>query len=175
MDGGYVWKQMDTLSLRLIIGLALSPLSPSYKDDSTVAITTYVGGAYKTTDKQAIAWITINKNLKQARLGDIVFSPNYRSDNTIFTNAENYLLKSIDRGNNWKRIKLSNQGQELSGLVNAGRNKLSSWLPKPLSSLAKSKKKRWPTMIAVSPNYADITPFISEREQVVFLGQLTAV
>lgn len=51
-DGGYVWKQMDTLSLRLIIGLALSP---SYKNDSTVAITTYVGGAYKTTDKQGIA------------------------------------------------------------------------------------------------------------------------
>jgi len=165
-DGGRAWKQLDTLPLRLIIGLALSP---SYKDDSTVAITTYVGGAYKTTDEQKIAWTAINKDLKQSRLGDIVFSPNYHSDNTIFTTAENHLLKSTDRGKTWKKIKLSNQYWGLSGLVNTGRNKLSSWLPKPLSTVAKPKVKPWSAMIAISPNFADDnTIYFGTRTGLIF-------
>ncbi len=81
-DGGRVWKQMDTLSLSIIIGLGLSP---DYRNDSTVAITTYLGGAYISQDKGA-NWTAINKGLEEgrrkgiARLFDIVFSPNYRSD-----------------------------------------------------------------------------------------------
>lgn len=99
-DGGLVWKQMDTLPRSLILGLALSP---SYRDDHTVAVTTYIGGFYKTINK-GITWAAINKGLQSTRIGDLVFSPNYRLDNTIFSYTSNFLLKSTDRGNNWRKI-----------------------------------------------------------------------
>jgi photosystem II stability/assembly factor-like uncharacterized protein len=83
-DGGLVWKQMDTLP-RSLTRLALSP---SYKDDHTVAVTTYIGGFYKTTNK-GITWTAINKGLQQTRIEDLVFSPNYHLDHTIFSSTYN--------------------------------------------------------------------------------------
>ena len=105
-DGGGVWKQMETLPSSIIIGLGLSP---DYKNDSTVAITTYLGGAYISQDKGA-NWTAINKGVEEARregiarLFDIVFSPNYPSDKTLFTAQWKRLLISTDGGKHWKKI-----------------------------------------------------------------------
>ena len=54
-DGGQVWKKIDTLSANIIVGLAISP---SYSSDSTVAIATYLGGAYS-SDDQGTTWSAI--------------------------------------------------------------------------------------------------------------------
>ncbi len=99
-DGGLIWRQMDTLPKKLITGLALSP---NYRNDSTVATTTYIGGFYKTINK-GVTWTAINKNLLTTRIGDLVFSPNYSVDNTIFSYTYGFILKSIDRGGNWRKI-----------------------------------------------------------------------
>ncbi|MDJ0713502.1 MAG: YCF48-related protein [Prochloraceae cyanobacterium] len=119
-DGGQVWKQLDTLSARLLTALAISP---DYKNDSTVAIAAYNEEAYISNDK-GVTWKAINKGLniprykskykgyknpftiEKARFYEIVFSPNYASDNTIFTAIAYKFFRSTDRGKHWNKIGL---------------------------------------------------------------------
>ena len=140
-DGGRVWREVNTLSSNIIVGLGLSP---DYQNDSTVAVTTYLGVAYISND-QGVTWTTINKGLERdnflkripkrilqdnfiARLFDIVFSPNYREDKTIFSPSWKHFLKSTDRGQHWQKIPLFNE-------------------PGPLNRPTKYS-------IAISPNFA---------------------
>ncbi|MDJ0571522.1 MAG: YCF48-related protein [Pleurocapsa sp. MO_192.B19] len=126
-DGGRVWREVNTLSSNIIVGLGLSP---DYQNDSTVAFTTYLGGAYISHD-QGVTWTTINKGLERdnflkripkrilqdnfiARLFDIVFSPNYREDKTIFSPSWTHFLKSTDRGQHWQKIPLFNEPSSLN-------------------------------------------------------------
>ncbi len=121
-DGGRVWREVNTLSSNIIVGLGLSP---DYQNDSTVAVTTYLGGAYISHD-QGVTWTTINKGLERdnflkrtakrilqdgyvARLFGIDFSPNYREDKTLFSPSWTYFLKSTDRGQHWQKIPLTNE------------------------------------------------------------------
>ncbi len=140
-DGGRVWREVSTLSSNIIVGLGLSP---DYQNDSTVAITTYLGGAYISHD-QGVSWTTINKGLAKdnwlkripkkilqpdfiARLFGIDFSPNYREDKTIFSPSWTYFLRSTNRGQQWQKIPLTNK-------------------PGPLNRPTKYS-------IAISPNFA---------------------
>ena len=126
-DGGKVWSEVSTLSPNIIVGLGLSP---DYQNDSTLAITTYLGGAYISHDRGA-TWSSINNGLEKdnwlkrnvkkmlnryhvARLFGISFSPNYGRDRTIFSPAWRHLLKSTDRGQQWQKIPLSNQSEPLN-------------------------------------------------------------
>lgn len=165
-NGGHAWEQMDTLPLRLIIGLALSP---EYKDDATVAITTYVGGAY-ITDNKGNTWTAINKGLKKKRLGDLVFSPNYHVDNTIFTYAKNQLLKSTNKGKSWDEIRINDEYWGLSKLINFALNGVSRWLPKGVSNVFKPfVAQDYPTMLAISPGFAsDQTIYFGTRAGNIF-------
>ncbi len=121
-DGGRVWRELSTLSANIIVGL---DLSPDYQNDSTVAITTYLGGAYISQDAGA-TWQTINRGLHKdkglkriaktilqdgyvARLFGIEFSPNYSQDQTIFAPSWTDFLKSTDRGKQWQKIPLTNK------------------------------------------------------------------
>lgn len=121
-DGGRVWREVDTLSSYIIVGF---DLSPDYQQDSTVAVTTYLGGAYISHDGGA-SWKTINRGLykdgwlkrtvKQilqdnyvARLFGIAFSPNYSQDRTIFAPSWTEFLKSTNRGRQWQKIPLTNR------------------------------------------------------------------
>lgn len=150
-DGGRVWREVDTLSSNIIVGF---DLSPDYQHDSTVAVSTYLGGAYISQDG-GITWRTINRGLRQdswlkhtakkilqdgyvARLFDIAFSPNYRQDRTLFSPSWTYFLKSSDRGRQWQKIPLTTK----SGALNR------------------------PTKyaIAVSPNYA--------LDKTIYLGSM---
>ena len=106
-DGGSVWKEIDsTLSSSTIMGLGLSP---DYRNDSTVAITTYLGGAYISQD-QGDNWLAINKGLREVRrqgitrLFDIVFSPNYSSDKTLFSGIWKRFLISTNGGKHWNKV-----------------------------------------------------------------------
>ena len=150
-DGGRVWREVSTLSPNIIVGLGLSP---DYQNDSTVAITTYLGGAYISHDR-GVTWTTINKGLEKdsglkrtlkrilqddyvARLFGIEFSPNYREDQTIFSPSWTDFLRSTNRGQQWQKISLSNR----SGLFKRS-NKYS---------------------IAISPNFAS--------DKTIYLGSM---
>jgi photosystem II stability/assembly factor-like uncharacterized protein len=126
-DGGQVWREVNTLTSNIIVGLGLSP---NYQQDSTLALTTYLGGAYISHDK-GTTWTTINKGLEKdswlqrtakkilqdgyiARLFGIVFSPNYQQDQTIFSPGWTDFLKSTNQGQKWEKLPLADQ----SGLLN---------------------------------------------------------
>ena len=100
-DGGDNWLQLDTKPARLIMGLGISP---AYNNNYTIAITTYGGGAYTSIDKGA-TWLINNRGLDTTRLNDIVFSPNYHSNSTLFSASYHYFLKSGDKGSHWTSIK----------------------------------------------------------------------
>ncbi len=121
-DGGQVWREMNTLTSNIIVGLGLSP---NYQQDSTLAITTYLGGAYISHD-QGTTWTTINKGLQKdgflertakkilqddqiARLFGIVFSPNYQQDRTILSPGWTDFLKSTNQGEQWQKFPLTTQ------------------------------------------------------------------
>ena len=150
-DGGRIWREVNTLSSNIIVGLGVSP---DYQNDSTVAVTTYLGGAYISHD-QGVTWTTINKGLEKdnllkripkrilqdnfiARLFSIDFSPNYREDKTIFSPSWTYFLKSTDRGQHWQKIPLTNE-------------------PGPLNRPTKYS-------IAISPNFAS--------DETIYLGSM---
>ncbi|MUL36977.1 WD40/YVTN/BNR-like repeat-containing protein [Gloeocapsopsis dulcis] len=135
INSGVIWKPLDTLSTKLIMSVALSPAS---NNDSTLAICTYLGGIYKTTNK-GITWTAINKGFSSKfRHSNIVFSPNYRSDNIIFiSGGTNQISKSIDKGNSWDIFKLNNV----------------------------SNVTTLPTLIAISPRFAsDRTIYVGTRQ-----------
>jgi photosystem II stability/assembly factor-like uncharacterized protein len=106
-NGGRKWKELDTLSAKTIVGL---DVSPDYPHDSTIAIGTYIWGAYLSNDRGA-NWKAVNKGLEEfqrikkltgiARVFEMVFSPNYASDKTIFATTWYGLFKSTDRGKHW--------------------------------------------------------------------------
>ncbi|GFE69597.1 sialidase [Chroococcus sp. FPU101] len=140
-NSGQDWREMDTLSASLIQGIALSS---NYKNDQTVALTTYLGGNYLSKNGGK-TWTAINKGLEEirsrkyvARLFGIVFSPNYAQDHTLFSASWTHFLKSTDGGQNWHKISLSN----------------SSWWQKLTQKnwwLNQSEAKK--PMFAVSPNF----------------------
>lgn len=114
INGGQVWREIETLSSTIIVGLSISP---NYQIDSTLAVTTYINGAHLSKN-QGVTWQAINNGLEEkqsldsnttdriARLFNIAFSPNYRLDNTIFSTSWSHFLKSESRGNQWKKIPL---------------------------------------------------------------------
>ncbi|MEQ8468879.1 WD40/YVTN/BNR-like repeat-containing protein [Coleofasciculus sp. E1-EBD-02] len=114
-DGGRVWQELETLSPRTIIAL---DVSPDYQNDSTIAIAAYNKEAYISND-QGNSWRPINKGLtiprykkdlanpifiEVPRFYEIMFSPNYRNDKTLFAVLAYKVLKSTDGGNNWDLI-----------------------------------------------------------------------
>ncbi|MDJ0632044.1 MAG: hypothetical protein QNJ34_02525 [Xenococcaceae cyanobacterium MO_188.B29] len=106
-NSGHKWREIKTLSAKTIVAL---DLSPEYTQDSTMAIGTYIWGSYLSNDRGE-TWKPINKGLEEiqrikkqtgvARVFEMVFSPNYASDQTIFTNTWYGLFKSTDRGKSW--------------------------------------------------------------------------
>ena len=121
-DGGRVWREINTLSSNIIVGLGISP---DYHNDLTLAVTTYLGGAYISHD-QGVTWTTINQGLEKdnwlkriprrilqhdyvARLFGIDFSPNYSQDQTIFSPSWTYFLRSTNKGQQWQKIPLTNE------------------------------------------------------------------
>lgn len=101
-DWGRTWMQLETLPVKLITGLDVSPTD---ENDFSVTIATYGGGAY-TKNNRGSAWAINNNGLKTTRLVDVTFSPAYGSDNTVFSGASGALLRSTDGADNWSRIQL---------------------------------------------------------------------
>jgi photosystem II stability/assembly factor-like uncharacterized protein len=111
IDAGERWTSLETLSSSIIVGLAVSP---DYIVDSTLAVTTYVNGAFISNDRGA-TWRAINDGLEEpklfdraadhvARLFGIAFSPDYAADDTIFTTSWRFFWRSSAQGRNWDAV-----------------------------------------------------------------------
>ena len=113
-DAGCNWKKMETLSSRIITTVAVSP---DYRNDSTVAIASYLHEAYL-SQNQGVTWEVINKGLytpkykrnklfiQPPRFYSLVFSPHYAVDQIIFAALAYEFLRSTDRGEHWQKIPL---------------------------------------------------------------------
>lgn len=110
-DGADMWAPIETLS-EYVVGLAVSP---AFAVDSSVAATTYVKGAYLSQDG-GDSWQGIHDGLGQSpgagnkfapvtRMHNVVFSPDYANDGTIFSASwDRFLIyKSTDHGATWVR------------------------------------------------------------------------
>jgi photosystem II stability/assembly factor-like uncharacterized protein len=171
-DGGRHWTQMETLPLRLIKGLALSS---GNKNNLSVALTTYGGGAY-TTDDQGSTWAINNRGLRTTRLSDILFSPIYEEDKVLFSASRGYLLKSTDKGETWDKIELNPNESGVPSWrirINSILNRLGvpSYLSKQVLNEAEGQKP-FPTVLAISPNFAaDNTLFFGTRYHGIFKSE----
>lgn len=104
---GKDWTQIDTLSTTLLLGLGISP---NYHNDQTVAVTSYLWGAYL-SENGGVSWRSINlgvedyaRNQGLTRLFNISFSPAFESDRVMFTSTWYRLVKSGNGGRQWNQI-----------------------------------------------------------------------
>jgi photosystem II stability/assembly factor-like uncharacterized protein len=123
-NGGQSWREFETLSSSIVVGLSISP---NYQNDSTIATTTYINGPHL-SENGGSTWKAIHNGLEEdfrakndyiSRLFSIIFSPTYQIDNTIFTTSRNKFLRSKDKGNHWEKIplfrrKIWNLGENIS-------------------------------------------------------------
>jgi photosystem II stability/assembly factor-like uncharacterized protein len=156
---GKEWRQLEPLPVRLIRGLGISP---STNDNYVIGITTYGGGAYKSSDRGR-TWAVLNLGLKTTRLSDIAYSPAYWTDNTVFSASLQRFLISKNSGSRWRYVKLEYKGwRKYPAMI------LKKFLGVPKRYLL-SKRQRsavWPMAIAISPEFAkDRTIFIGTRRQ----------
>jgi photosystem II stability/assembly factor-like uncharacterized protein len=110
-DRGANWRQVQTLA-EYIVGLAVSP---DYRNDGTVIATTYLKGAYLSSDR-GMTWAGRHVGLGLPdgqndfapinRLTNVQFSPDYVNDGTMFTAGHTSLLKSTDRGSSWTAMRV---------------------------------------------------------------------
>ena len=139
-NGGRQWSELNTFSPLYIMGVALSP---NYHEDSIIALTDLMWGAYLSRDSGS-TWQAANQGVIDKARGNgltclfaIVFSPNFSVDQTMFTSTWYRLLKSTDGGKHWRQII-------------------------PIDKPWWEPKRHHAMTIAVSPNF--------EQDEVVFLG-----
>ena len=113
-DGRGMWDSVETLS-DYVAGLAVSP---DFGADKTIAVTTYVKGAFVSQDGGR-KWRSGNDGLTVDHLGpgnmfaplrrlhNVVFSPDYADDGTMFSAYGVRILKSTDHGASWREITVS--------------------------------------------------------------------
>jgi photosystem II stability/assembly factor-like uncharacterized protein len=154
-DGGVSWAQIETMPASIINAF---DVSPEYRDDREVILSTYAGGVLVYRNIYGPSWDVLNKGLGYSaiRRTDIRFSPNYYRDQTLFATSNDSLLISRDRGQTWERKNLRDirwlpgRIERLFGIGRFSRTKFG----RPLT----------PTLIAVSPNYeTDKTLFLATR------------
>jgi photosystem II stability/assembly factor-like uncharacterized protein len=112
------WVRVETLA-DAITGLAVSP---TFGVDRTVAVATYVKGAYLSTDggstfEQANAGLDqdvgrSNTVLPVNRLQNIVFSPDFADDHTIYSSTATHFVFSEDAGASWQSVTVAAAGTE---------------------------------------------------------------
>ena len=164
-DAGQNWVQMETMPVKLIMSLGVSP---GNRGDASVAITTYGGGAYVTRD-EGHSWAIMNKGLRKTRLSDIVFSPDYPSTKTMFSAQRGYLLRSTNQNDTWDRSLVPKKTSSRIRFADF----LKRWrAPGFLTNAILSKRERetpFATVIAVSPNFgSDRTLFFGTRRHGIF-------
>lgn len=122
--GGRSWRELETLPATLVISVGVSP---NFARDSSVAVTTYINGAFLSEDR-GDTWTPINDGLEEARylrqapdciarLFAINFSPGYPKDRTLFCAGWTYFLRKTKPERKWSRTRLSKESIPLQQLV----------------------------------------------------------
>lgn len=107
-DGAETWEEVTTQDSTTIVDIAVSP---NYAEDRTVAVASYINGAYRTEDDGS-TWTAINDGLTSevpyltqedyyARLTSMAISPDYATDQTMYAGSRGYLFTSTSRGDAW--------------------------------------------------------------------------
>jgi photosystem II stability/assembly factor-like uncharacterized protein len=132
---GQSWFELETYQAKTVTGIALSP---EFMIDRTIFISTYGGGVYQ-SDDNGITWNIYNVGLERPWLYDVILSPRYLSDDTIFTLELGYVAKSVNGGQRWNLNQISD------------------------------KKEVFPTVICASPDYmVDNTLYFGSRRHGAF-------
>ena len=162
-DGGKEWRQVETWPVKSISLLSVSPVIEGNKQSGILA---YGGGAYFIPDIDSKDWVKDAESLTLAGvkgrrtdggISDVVFSPSYAIDNTIFVASEHELIKTIDKGKNWSRINIKrpferrvrrklNRYMRKIGISSDNRLKVLGFFP---------DVPGWGTHIAISPSYIE--------------------
>ena len=166
IDAGETWTELETLSVGLIKGMATAV---NKEGNPEISFITYGGGAYFSQD-QGNTWSINNIGFNTTRLMDVVFSPAYKTDRTVFSASSGRLLKSQNRGQTWNQIILdedksygSRVAYYLKRIIKRIENAVGA--PGFLSDRIWRNPHRgrpYPTRIALSPSY--------KRDKTVFFG-----
>ncbi len=106
--GAGTWRELETQSSSNVTSMAISP---TYGEDQTIAVATYLNGAFLSVDGGR-TWRAINDGLAYervwtraedyyARLISIGLSPSFASDRTLFASERGYVLRSETAGEHW--------------------------------------------------------------------------
>lgn len=102
------WHEIETISGSTIVGIGASP---DHAADSTLAVTTYLWGAYLSKDKGK-NWRSISDGVDDydrreglSRLFNVIFSPGFATDSTLYSSTWYRLLKSTNRGDAWSQVR----------------------------------------------------------------------
>ena len=110
-DGSSRWDEVETLA-DYIVGLAVSP---DFAEDGTIAVTSYVKGVFLSRDGGE-TWSLANRGVTTdgrgggtkfaplRRMHNVMFSPDYADDGTIFSADWAQLVRSTDRGGSWTDV-----------------------------------------------------------------------
>jgi len=106
-DRGDSWTWRSTLSMENIISLSISP---DFKRDSTIIVSTWVWGPYKSSDGGE-SWTPIVRGLRAhfarrqglVRPFEVAFSPSFAEDRTLFTSTWYDFFVSHNAGKNWRK------------------------------------------------------------------------
>jgi photosystem II stability/assembly factor-like uncharacterized protein len=110
-DGGRAWSEVETQPATIVMGIAVSP---SYAEDRTLFLTTYINGLFRSEDAGR-NWRAINSGVVSLfdwtrsrtyvnRLFPMAVSPDYARDRTLFAVGRGAIFRSEDAGSHWKRI-----------------------------------------------------------------------
>ncbi|GJM37427.1 MAG: hypothetical protein DHS20C19_07940 [Acidimicrobiales bacterium] len=120
-DGDDSWLPIETLD-DYITGLAVSP---DHAEDSTIAIFTYVKGAFLSTDRGE-TWSLISEGLGQPtvdegnqfaplrRLHNVHISPGFAQDQTLYGATWTRVVRSTDAGAHWESIEVGDRPDDTS-------------------------------------------------------------
>jgi photosystem II stability/assembly factor-like uncharacterized protein len=150
VDGGDRWTSVETISVRYVDGVAISP---NFATDRTIAVNTYAAGIVL-SDDAGLTWRSSNVGLRSVRGLDIAFSPNYAVDQTVFATCRigpAAFLKSVNQGKTWSEARLM-KGRKAACISALARIAL---MPKRIRNLLSSRFGFETTVIAVSPAYSE--------------------
>ncbi len=123
--GGQRWREINTLNRGIVVAM---DVSPNYAEDGTLALTTYVGKIMTSHDRGKTWELTVEvPRLKGSfkpsyqdprRFFDIIFSPNYAQDKTLFTTGLwTKFLRSTNGAKSWSVHSLSQESRGLTLLL----------------------------------------------------------
>lgn len=94
------WRELETRPVANIKGLAVGEAPGG---QTVLVVSTYGGGIYISEDG-GDTWANGNYGVQTTRFADVVVSPNYRQDRTMFSGVSGHLTRSRDGGIHWETI-----------------------------------------------------------------------